>query len=498
MDVANFHGVGGDNLEFRRSFSTSSGTKMRLWLNFYFCDAAVPRPGINGGIVKFTMSMRVFVLRGISLNFADIFGRIFHTMTIYKSLKYVVNHHQDEKSLVQEKVQWDRKTGHLDEFLSLVTLTYSQNLDGVRPGDERPTMVKVTVAGSEMPDYQFMSTQSLEIIQTLFVDCISLIYDCAEVTQVVFSDLTRRTRQQDVAYQLQFLPAYKAKIEEAARLVRERTGETTAMVPPSKRGTPGKLRVLVGIMTVPGRFEFRLAQRRSWMTHPLVRNGDVVFKYFISSSPSALMNEVMEEEARVFGDVILLPETDVYLTIGYKIGAIITYFAGPEWEHDGPLLIGKSDDDVFKNLDVLFPQLQVAYDDSSIYGPIETHQTPKEWYWTTSDNREYSSGMPKYMAGPFYVISAPVVRDWVRMEAEHTFFMFHQLEDRQTGLWIEQYRRRTGKNVTFRMVNGLVEKCAADIAVLHHVVPDDMDCLYKRSTEAGRFTCCDKKGGVWH
>ena len=498
MDVVTFHGVGDGVHSFRRTFRGASSHKMKLWLNFYFCDVPMAAPGDTR--VELKITMQVFILKGLRLELYDIFGRLYHSMTIFRSLKYIVNHHHDEKTLRQEKVVWE-KIDYLDEFLSEVTLTYSQDLTRISSDGYRTTDIFVTVRGNKMPVYSFQTAHSLEIIQTLMLDCVSYMFDCADVAGVTFQGLSHRTRKQDLSFQLHYFSYFKNLIDRTAQLVTERSGESSPIIPPGRRGTAGKLRLLIGTMSSPGRFEFRLAQRQSWMIDPLVRSGAAVFKFFVSASPSALLNKIVEEEARIFGDVVFMPETEVYLTISYKVAAIFEYMTTPEWDHQGPVVIGKSDDDVYTNVDALYSQVASKYTDWAIFGRQTTmnlKQQGTNWYWFVADTREYKDPKVPYMGGPFYALSAPVVRTWLALEEKSPWFFWHQLEDRQTALWMKQYEKSGGRAVNFVNMDGLVNKCNPQAVVLHHVVPDDMDCLYNKEKEMGTFTCCRLNDEIWH
>ena len=497
MDVVNFHGVGGNTTSFRRKFSAMSRPNLGLWLNFYFCDA--PGVKVDGGRMRFHIKLRAFILQGLRFELYDVFGRLYHSITIYRSLRYIVNHHQDEETLRQEKLVW-KDINYIDEFLSELTLTYSQDLTKISPDGRRTTDVLVSVRGTQMPLYSFQSLHSLEIIQSAMLDCVSFKFDCSEVTEVEFTGLTPRTRRQDVLFQLQHFSHFKAQIENTAQLVRGRTGDLTAHVPADRRGTPGGLRLVVGVMSSPARFEFRLAQRRTFMTHPLVRSGAVVIKFFLSASPSVLLTRIMDEEAQVFDDMILLPEGEVYLTISYKVEKIFNYFTSPEWDHDGPVIIGKSDDDTYTDVEALYRQLQSKHEPDAIYGRRTNLRIPHSltWHWFTADTREYSVRTMSYMIGIFYAVNAELARSWLSPEEQSGWLMWNQMEDRQTGLWVRHFRKTTGRTIRDVVVDGLEERCVSGVVILHHVVPLSMDCLYDTQKAKGTFTCCPDLENVWH
>jgi len=137
-----------------------SPVNLRLWLNFHLCDEwsnghGVARTGANGGSgggggaddggpTKF--SLRAFLWKGIRIEFYDAFGLLWYSVAVYRSLDYVVSHHQREDTMKQEKQSWEHSLGHVDETQTDITIMFEQSAVA---GDEDDEMVGVNGGGKE-------------------------------------------------------------------------------------------------------------------------------------------------------------------------------------------------------------------------------------------------------------------------------------------------------------------------------------------------------------
>ena len=346
-----------------------------------------------------------------------------------------------------------------------------------------------------MPDFTFKGTRPLSVIQTVIIDCVSLSFECAEVTEVSFTNLQARRR----GWELKYLPFYESKVVE--------TLDIMAKVPPFQPAGDRELVVYLGILSQPGRFDMRLAQRETFMTHELVRSGRMVFRFFVSFSPSEVLQRAMELEAREFGDMVLLGETEFYVTINYKVYFILRYFSGPEWAavtssgEEVPVMIGKTDDDVYVDVGAVYLELLSKREDAkgmTLFGDKQKSSVSGNWFWTTGESREYKKGIPTYPSGTFYLASGPLVRWWIESEEERGGLVAHPMEDRQTGLWISEYERRTGRSVVWNKVSGVTNDCVSKAHVVHHVLPGDIRCLHESVLSTGSVVCCVTGGVVWH
>ena len=452
--------------------------RCRLWLNFFLCDEWTQDT---------ELFMRVFLWRGMRLEVQDVFGRLLYSMSIYKSLGYIVNHYPQGSG--QGKTVWEGPNAHVDEFLTDIRIRFTQDRPDAPEGETRTTTIQVALKGRAMPAITFSGTHKLGLVQTVLMDCVSFSFDCAEVSLVSFSNLRSRARDSELA----FLPPLQQQIT----ALHKRLGNAPPVPPQVAAPVVEKgLVVLIGIMSSPGKFEARLAQRETWRNHPLVLSGQVVFKYFVGHSPSALLRQMVQKEAEAFGDMDLSTETEVYVTINYKLIRILQYFMSPEWTGgDGVTrVIGKTDDDVYIDVSLLYSHLLSRKSEAqgfTIFSAKESGQNVANfWYWTTGETKEYSGGIPPYPTGTFYLMSERLVAAWFKIEEDLVGLATHPMEDRQVGIWAVQLQRTTGQTVTWSHLGGVVNDCQTGALVVHHVAAADITCLHSRYIENGKIVCC--------
>jgi len=473
-DFMTFHGVGGDHTFFQRQLQAVSHPKLHLWLNFYLCDEWTQE-------TEFTL--HAFLWRGIRLEFYDAFGRVVYSMAIYKSLGYIINHHPEGSG--QGKIKWEGQNAQVDEFLTEIRIRFTQDRPDAPEGKTRTTTIQVNLGGHNMPAITFSGTHGLGLMQTVLMDCVSFSFDCAEVSLVSFTNLRPRARD----WELVFLPPLQQKVTALQQRL-----EDAPPVPPQVAGQD--LAVLIAIMSSPNKFEARLAQRETWRNHPLVLSGHVTFKYFVGNSPSALLRQIVQREADVFGDMDLSTDTEVYVTINFKLMRIFQHFTSPEWtQGDGVTrIIGKTDDDVYIDVSALYSHLLSHKSEGqgyTIFSAKETRQKVSNfWYWPTGETKEYSNGLPPYPTGTFYLMSERLVKAWLKIDEEKAGLASHPMEDRQIGIWIAQLQRTTGQTVAWSHLGGVVNECEAGALVVHHVTAADIACLHSQYVKAGRIACC--------
>ncbi|GJD06840.1 Lactosylceramide 1,3-N-acetyl-beta-D-glucosaminyltransferase [Galdieria sulphuraria] len=142
--------------------------------------------------------------------------------------------------------------------------------------------------------------------------------------------------------------------------------------------------------------------------------------FFIGRSSSPKVQERVEEEAKVFGDVILLPYQEGYYNLTLKTLAMFQWAS----QHVNSSFVFKADDDVYLHIPRLIEWLEEcpkaefysghgSYDKKPIREPI-THK------WYISEEEYPYSFFPDYCNGNGYVMSMDLVhrvascfpRDW--------------------------------------------------------------------------------------
>lgn len=476
MDFMRFYGVGGERSTFRRQLRAVSDPNLQLWLSFYLCDEWKSQSQLQ---------IKVYLWRGIRIEFHDIFGLVWYSVSIYKSQGYIVTHHQYEDTLHLDKVSWEGQEAKVDEYRSEIAFSFVQDNPDAPDGTTRSTTVKVILNGRRMPEYTFQGHRGLEVIQTVKFDCVSYSFDCAEVTEVAFSGLGPRAADWSDKY----VPKYLDAVSALKDVIDSQPPPT-----PQIQEKSSKLVVCVGIMSTPGQFDKRMAQRETWLRHPLVLSGHFMFKFFLPATSSAVLQAAMDAEANAFGDIVFLPESEVYLTINYKTVEILRYFTSiPELHEPGvSYVIGKTDDDVYVNVAGLHDYLmanQRALEGFTIFCQTEKQNRVDFWFWPIGETKEYSQGIPPYPAGTFYIVSASLALGWMQL-ADTVGLVTHPMEDRQTGIWAVQFERDTKERVNWVRFDGLVNECKPDALVVHHALPEELRCLHKKFLTHNRVVCC--------
>ncbi|KAI9265573.1 galactosyltransferase-domain-containing protein [Sporodiniella umbellata] len=158
------------------------------------------------------------------------------------------------------------------------------------------------------------------------------------------------------------------------------------------------------------------------------------YRFILGQAPSetvkATMGPLLEKEQETFGDVLLLPCSDLYQDLSKKV------YHGFEWagRYDFDYFI-KTDDDIFVRWDTVTKELELA------------GRTQRYWrglaYWNIPPirNTENKNGelvyplpiFPPFTAGALYILSRDVVHMIAGVKGPR---MFVKNEDQNLGIWL--------------------------------------------------------------
>ncbi|KAK6123458.1 hypothetical protein DH2020_042794 [Rehmannia glutinosa] len=158
----------------------------------------------------------------------------------------------------------------------------------------------------------------------------------------------------------------------------------------------GPVELFIGILSAGNHFAERMAVRRSWMQHKLIKSSNVVVRFFVALNGRKEVNIEVKKEAEFFGDIVIVPYMDNYDLVVLKTVAIFEYGVRTV----SAKYIMKGDDDTF------------------------VREWPEEDY-------------PPYANGPGYIISSDIANSILSDFEKHKLRLF-KMEDVSVGMWVEK------------------------------------------------------------
>ncbi|TYH61887.1 hypothetical protein ES332_D07G082400v1 [Gossypium tomentosum] len=131
--------------------------------------------------------------------------------------------------------------------------------------------------------------------------------------------------------------------------------------------------LFIGILSAGNHFAERMAIRKSWMQHNLVKSSIVHVRFFVAVHPRKEVNVELKNEAEFFGDIVIVPYMDNYDLVVLKTVAICEYGARTV----SAKFIMKCDDDTFVRVDAVMNEAKKVNGDRSFYiGNINYYHKP--------------------------------------------------------------------------------------------------------------------------
>ncbi|XP_052733076.1 hydroxyproline O-galactosyltransferase GALT6 isoform X2 [Vigna angularis] len=204
--------------------------------------------------------------------------------------------------------------------------------------------------------------------------------------------------------------------------------------------------LFVGVLSAGNHFSERMAVRKSWMQHRLVKSGAVVARFFV-----ALVHTVSAK------------------------------------------YIMKGDDDTFVRVDAVISEARKVPDDTSFYiGNINYYHKPLRYgKWAVTYEEWPEEDYPPYANGPGYILSSDIARYIVSEFEMHKLRLF-KMEDVSMGMWVEQFNRSKPVHYSHSL-NFCQFGCIEDYYTAHYQSPRQMMCLWDKLQRQTRPQCCDMR-----
>ncbi|KAI4374554.1 hypothetical protein MLD38_012535 [Melastoma candidum] len=247
--------------------------------------------------------------------------------------------------------------------------------------------------------------------------------------------------------------------------------------------------MFIGILSAGNHFAERMAVRKSWMQHKLVRSSEVVARFFVALHARKEVNVELKKEADFFGDIVIVPYMDNYDLVVLKTVAIC--------EHGVRTLsakyVMKCDDDTFVRLDAVLDEVRKVPISKSLYiGNINFYHKPLRYgKWAVTYEEWPEEEYPPYANGPGYVLSSDIAR-FIVTEFETLKLRLFKMEDVSVGMWVEQFNGT--KPVEYVHSYKFCQfGCIKDYYTAHYQSPRQMTCLWDKLREGGKPVCCNMR-----
>jgi len=253
------------------------------------------------------------------------------------------------------------------------------------------------------------------------------------------------------------------------------TTNTTFLIVNNTSSAKRHLRLFVGILSAPGKFENREGIRNTWvkLLDGKEEKRDFEYKFILGQFTDADLERRIKEEAEKFGDIEFFPITENYRNIGHKTLAIMTYAT----EHFNSDYVMKMDDDSFLNLPKLLADLEhrpreKLYLGMDIGEYFPNRSPASQWYMPYSEYKP-SKG-PHLIVGCGYVISKDGVEYLAKRAKDGTPVL--SLEDVNTAVLLADANiYATNFNEAFHNMH----VCKETTILTHYVPIPDMHRYYK-------------------
>ncbi|CAI9285310.1 unnamed protein product [Lactuca saligna] len=251
----------------------------------------------------------------------------------------------------------------------------------------------------------------------------------------------------------------------------------------------GPIDLFIGILSSGNHFAERMAVRKSWMQHDLIKSSHVVARFFVALHARKEVNVELKKEADFFGDIVIVPYMDHYDLVVLKTIAICEYGVHTA----SAKYIMKCDDDTFVRVDIVLNEANKVSDGKSMYvGNINYYHQPLRYgKWAVTYEEWPGEDYPPYANGPGYVISSDIA-EFIASEFEKHKLKLFKMEDVSMGMWVEQFNKK--KLVDYvHSLKYCQFGCIEDYYTAHYQSPRQMVCLWNKLQLLGRPECCNMR-----
>ncbi|XP_062111756.1 hydroxyproline O-galactosyltransferase GALT4-like [Humulus lupulus] len=251
----------------------------------------------------------------------------------------------------------------------------------------------------------------------------------------------------------------------------------------------GRVELFIGILSAGNHFAERMAVRKSWMQHKLIRSSDVVARFFVALNGRKEVNIELKKEADYFGDIVIVPYMDNYDLVVLKTIAICEYGVRTVTAK----YVMKCDDDTFVRVDAVLKEAHKVRGDKSLYiGNVNYHHKPfRHGKWAVTYEEWPEEDYPPYANGPGYIISSDIAEFIISEFEKHKLRLF-KMEDVSMGMWVEQFN--SSKPVYYlHSLKFCQFGCIDDYYTAHYQSPRQMICMWSKLQQSGRPQCCNMR-----
>ncbi|XP_059445984.1 hydroxyproline O-galactosyltransferase GALT4-like [Corylus avellana] len=251
----------------------------------------------------------------------------------------------------------------------------------------------------------------------------------------------------------------------------------------------GHVELFIGILSAGNHFAERMAVRKSWMQHKLIKSSHVVARFFVALHGRNEVNLELKKEAEYFGDIVIVPYLDNYDLVVVKTVAICEYGVRTV----AAKYIMKCDDDTFVRVDAVIKEARKVDEDRSLYiGNINYHHKPlRHGKWAVTYEEWPEEDYPPYANGPGYIVSSDIAQFIISEFEKHKLRLF-KMEDVSMGMWVEQFN--SSRTVQYRHNLKFCQfGCIEDYYTAHYQSPRQMICMWSKLQYQGKPQCCNMR-----
>ncbi|KAL9243197.1 hypothetical protein vseg_017112 [Gypsophila vaccaria] len=251
----------------------------------------------------------------------------------------------------------------------------------------------------------------------------------------------------------------------------------------------GPVELFIGILSAGNHFAERMAVRKSWMQHKLIKSSTVVARFFVALHSRNEVNVELKKEAEYFGDIVVVPYMDNYDLVVVKTVAICEYGVRTV----AAKYVMKCDDDTFVRVDAILREANKVPESKSLYvGNINYYHKPlRHGKWAVTYEEWPEEDYPPYANGPGYILSSDIAHFIVSEFEKHKLRLF-KMEDVSMGMWVEHFN--SSKPVAYvHSLKYCQFGCIEDYYTAHYQSPKQMLCLWNKLQQLGRAVCCNMR-----
>ncbi|CAK9172228.1 unnamed protein product [Ilex paraguariensis] len=251
----------------------------------------------------------------------------------------------------------------------------------------------------------------------------------------------------------------------------------------------GPVELFIGILSAGNHFAERMAVRKSWLQHGLIKSVNVVARFFVALHGRKEVNVELMKEAEFFGDIVIVPYLDNYDLVVLKTVAICEYGVRTA----SAKYIMKCDDDTFVRIDAVIKEAKKVRSGENLYvGNVNYYHKPlRNGKWAVTYEEWPEEDYPPYANGPGYIVSSDIAQYVVSEFEKHKLRLF-KMEDVSMGMWVEQFN--SSRQVEYlHNLKFCQFGCIEDYITAHYQSPRQMTCLWAKLQNQGKPHCCNMR-----